>query len=190
MNTAREITVWDPWVRLFHWSLVVMVLAALVTEDEQLKLHVLAGHGVIGLVIFRLIWGFMGTEHALFTDFVRKPAQVIAYLRAIRDGSPGHHLGHNPAGGMMIVVLLGVLFLLGITGLLTIGIEKDAGVLAGMVANIPIPVGKAMEEFHEALGEFMWVLIGLHLTGVVLGIWQHRENLIWSMITGRKRSGK
>ncbi|MBF0624859.1 MAG: cytochrome b/b6 domain-containing protein [Magnetococcales bacterium] len=187
MTNTGAIPVWDPLVRLFHWGLVAGVMVALVTGDEVLAIHVLAGHMVLGLVLFRLLWGLFGIGHARFGDFVRGPAQVFGHLAAIRHGHPPRSLGHNPAGGAMIVALLVVLALTGLSGLAGLGAKEALGPLAWLANIRNAGLAEALEEIHELFGTLVWPLVGLHLVGVVIGMWQHRENLVWSMVTGRKR---
>ncbi|MBF0140467.1 MAG: cytochrome b/b6 domain-containing protein [Magnetococcales bacterium] len=189
MNTqAVEVQVWDPWVRLFHWGLVILVLVTLTTGDHLLKLHVLAGHGILGLVLFRLVWGFVGTKHALFRDFLFSPSHIFKHLKTMTGGIQERYLGHNPAGGIMIIILITLLTLLCISGLLMLDTERGVGILEGVTATIPIFMARWMEDIHEALGALLWLLIVLHLGGVILESWLHGENLVWSMITGKKRS--
>ncbi|MEO5364983.1 MAG: cytochrome b/b6 domain-containing protein [Magnetococcus sp. WYHC-3] len=185
MPPLDPVTVWDPLVRLNHWVLGAATLTALVTADAATEIHVLAGHLVAGLVLFRLAWGVLGTPHARFSDFVRPPQEILASLAAILRGQPPHHLGHNPAGGAMILALLATLLLTTGTGVALWGEREGAGVWATLSLS---PRGSAwLEHAHEWLGSTLWILIGLHLTGVALGSVQHQENLAWSMITGLKR---
>ena len=103
---VREVKVWDPLVRVFHWTLVIGFFTAYFTEGEEetLFLHTWAGYTVAGLVLVRLLWGFIGTRHARFSDFVRRPTVVKDYLSDVLRLKPQRYLGHNPAGGLMIVL--------------------------------------------------------------------------------------
>ncbi len=171
-RSSADIRVWDPLVRLFHWSLVACVFTALVFEAGT-DLHEAVGYGVAGLVAFRLVWGGIGTKYARFGDFVRPPAEVRRYLGSLRSPQARRYLGHNPAGGLMIVLLLGVLAVTAGTGVL---LETDAF------------WGNALlEETHEVVANSLFVLIPIHLAGVVVSGLMHRENLVRAMITGRKR---
>jgi cytochrome b len=180
------IKVWDPLVRIFHWSLVIFFSIAYVTEDDFMQLHVWAGYGILGLVAFRLIWGLIGTRHARFTDFVKKPHVVFKYLRDILHGSAKRHLGHNPAGGAMVLLLLAFLTGTGISGVALYGIEEHAGPLAGWVQNWPHIMEDILEETHEFLANTTLLLIFVHIAGVLLASVQHGENLIASMWHGKK----
>jgi len=105
MSKLNRIKVWDPAVRLFHWSLVVAFTVAYFTEEDVLDVHVAAGYTVLGLVLFRILWGFIGPQHARFSDFVYRPGVVAAYLKDLMLGRARRYLGHNPAGGVMIILL-------------------------------------------------------------------------------------
>jgi len=167
------VRVWDPFVRIFHWSLVGLFVVAFATGDEMERLHLAAGYAIAGLVLLRLVWGFIGSKHARFGDFVRGPAEVRSYLgQAMRFRAP-RYLGHNPAGGLMILALLAMLIGISATGFM---MTTDAFWGAEWV-----------EDLHEALVYVTLGLVGLHVAGVVLASVEHGENLVKSMITGRKR---
>ncbi len=187
MNTDSQIKVWDLPVRIFHWSLASLFLVAYITEDHFMTLHTLAGYIIGGLILFRLIWGFIGTEHARFNDFTYPPTRVISYLKSVISFKAEHYIGHNPAGGAMVFALL--LFVAGtvFTGLVAYGGEQASGPFAGVMASTPRAVEKAAEEVHEFFANFTLLLVLLHLTGVLLATLQHRENLVRSMVTGFKR---
>ncbi len=187
MNADRQIKVWDLPVRLFHWSLVFSFLVAYITEDHIMPLHVLAGYIIGGLILFRLIWGFIGTEHSRFKNFTYSPSTVFSYLKDVVSFKAEHYVGHNPAGGAMVVALLVSLALAVITGFAAYGAEQAAGPLAGVMASMPRFVKKAAEEVHEFFANFTLLLVFLHLGGVLLASLQHRENLVRSMINGLKR---
>ena len=119
------VKVWDPLVRIFHWSLVILFSIAYVSEDNLMQVHVWAGYGILGLVAFRLVWGAIGTRHARFSDFVKKPQMVFHYLHDMLHGGAKRHLGHNPAGGAMVLLLLAFLTSTGISGVALYGIEES-----------------------------------------------------------------
>lgn len=200
------VKVWDPLVRIFHWSLVAAFTISYLSGEEESALHVWSGYVVLGLVLFRVVWGFIGTRHARFSDFIVGPAAIIAYVRGLVAGRPRHYLGHNPLGSVMIVALLLGLLATTVSGLTVYGAE-GAGPLAGMMSAKPEQVQgggradalaregeagaedereEALEELHEFFANFTLVLIALHIAGVVLGSIVHRENLVRAMVTGRK----
>ncbi len=172
--TAPLVQVWDPFVRIFHWSLIGLFVLAFATGDETEWLHLTAGYAIAGLVLLRIIWGFVGPRHARFSDFVRPPRQVADYLHsAIRLRAP-RYLGHNPAGGAMIIALLTMLIGISVTGFM---MTTDAFWGAQWV-----------EDLHEGLVYVTLGLIALHVAGVVFAGIEHGENLVKAMITGRKRA--
>jgi len=184
-----SVRVWDPLVRLFHWSLVAAFATAFIVEDDLLGVHVWAGYLVLTLIAVRLLWGVVGTRHARFTDFVRGPRQVLGYIRdAVRLQAP-RHLGHNPAGGAMVVALLLLVGLTGLTGMALYGAQELSGPMATLMASTPPGVGDALEETHEVLANLTLGFIVLHVLGVLFSSLAHRENLVRAMVTGRKRRG-
>lgn len=184
---TEQVRVWDPLVRIFHWSLVAAFATAFIVEDDLLGVHVWAGYLVLALIAVRLVWGIVGTRHARFTDFVRGPRQVLDYLReSLRLAAP-RHLGHNPLGGAMVVALLALVGLTGLTGMALYGAQELSGPLAGLMSGTSPFVGEALEETHEVLANVTLVFIAAHVAGVLFSSFAHRENLIASMLTGRKR---
>lgn len=169
---ATTVRVWDPLIRLFHWSLVISFVAAWVTADNVKTLHLAAGYVGAGLVAIRILWGFVGTEYARFGQFVRGPGTVVAYLLAMLRREEPRHLGHNPAGALMILALLACMIVLTITGWLY---TTDAFWGDEMV-----------EEVHGATASIMLGLVGLHIVGVIFASLHQGENLVRSMITGQK----
>jgi cytochrome b len=171
---AAHIRVWDPFVRFFHWSLVGLFVIAFATGDEIEAVHIAAGYAIASLVGLRILWGLVGPRRARFTDFVRGPRTVLAYCRSAAAGRAPRFLGHNPAGGAMIIALLGMLIGISVTGVM---MTSDAYWGAEWV-----------EDLHEGLVYAMLGLIGLHVAGVLFSSLAHRENLVGSMITGWKRA--
>lgn len=187
MSLPQTIPVWDPLVRTFHWTLVPAFVIAYLSGEEILDLHVLAGYLIGGLVGFRVLWGFVGTRHARFSDFVRSPATVRDYLRSLISGRPQHYLGHNPAGGAMVVLLLILLALTTLSGLAFYGAKELAGPLAFLSAY-PLFASHGFKELHEVCANLTLTLVAVHVAGVLVSSLLHRENLVRAMITGRKRS--
>lgn len=165
--------VWDPFVRLFHWSLVSFFALTWISADEWDRLHEVTGYIVAGLVGLRVIWGLIGTRHARFSDFVYGPQKVLAYLRDNLRGKAKRYRGHNPAGGAMVVALLLCFVMVSVTGI----------ILATDVAF----AGDWVEDLHEVTANLTLGLVLLHIVGVVYSSRAHKENLVASMITGLKR---
>lgn len=168
----RPILVWDAPVRVFHWLIVLCFAGAYLTaESESWRLvHVSLGYTMAGLVAFRILWGLLGTRYARFASFVRGPKAVAGYVGAMVRGRPVHHTGHNPAGAMAIVALLSLALAVTAFGWAT---YNEWG-------------GEWLEEAHELVANLMLGVIAVHIAGVFLASWRQRENLVASMITGRK----
>ena len=179
-----QIYVWDPFVRLFHWTLVVAFTVAYLTEDDLLNVHVWAGYLVGGLVVARVIWGFVGPAHARFADFLCSPADTLRYVRDLVLFRAQRHLGHSPGGGAMVILLLLFLAATVVTGLVVYGGEQQAGPLAGMFTK---DTGESVEEVHELLANITLGLVLAHIAAVVLASFVHGENLVRAMFTGYKR---
>lgn len=184
----KLVRVWDPLVRLFHWSLAASFMIAFLTEDDLLVVHVWAGYAIFGLILVRLIWGFVGPRHARWSDFVKEPGEIVAYLKDAVRFRASRYLGHNPAGGAMVVALLVSLIATGLTGLAVYGAQELSGPLASMLSGLPESRAHLLEDVHEVLANLTLLLVVLHLVGVAFTSLVHRENLVKSMITGLKRS--
>lgn len=172
---VHQVLIWDAPVRVFHWLMVFSFAGAYLTaESERWRLvHVTLGYTMAGLVAFRLLWGFVGTRHARFASFVRGPAAAARYLRGLVRGAPQEpQAGHNPAGALAIVALLVMTAVVTIAGWAT---YTDLG-------------GGWLEELHECAANVMLAIVGVHLAGVAVGSWVHRDNLVGAMVTGRKRA--
>lgn len=183
---TSEVKVWDLFVRVFHWSLVGAFAVAWFSEDFQ-RLHVLAGYTVAGLVVSRIVWGFAGSRYARFSDFVPTPRAFIDYMKAMLRGRPPHYIGHNPAGGAMIIALLVSLLFTTLSGIATYGSEGK-GPLTDLMFSLGDGAGAAIEDVHEFFANLTVLLVALHVAGVIAGSVLHRENLIRAMLTGRKRN--
>jgi len=181
------VRVWDPFVRLFHWGLGAAVLIAFLTEDELLGLHTWAGYTALTLIGARLVWGQIGPRHARWSDFVRGPRATLDYLRDALRGRAARHLGHNPAGGAMVVALLAGVGATAVSGMAVLGAGELAGPLAPYLQGLSSETAHGLEEVHEVIAYATLALIPLHLLGVALASLQHRENLVRGMIDGFKR---
>jgi cytochrome b len=211
--STGNVYVWDVFVRLFHWSLAAAFFIAYFTENEAMALHVWAGYAVGGLIVLRIVWGFVGTKHARFSDFLFGPFAAWRYLRSLIAFRAKRHLGHSPAGGFMVFLLLAGCLAVVATGLMTYGagghgplkgyVQRDTAIpsiamIAPAFADADVPkkqghrdesgAGHFYKEIHETLANFLLILVLLHVGGVLLASLAHRENLARSMITGRKRS--
>ena len=195
--------VWDLFIRIFHWSLVGLVAISYLSGEFEFEIHSYSGYAIFSLVLLRVTWGFVGSKYARFKNFVYSPSNVIAYLKSIVTGNPKRFLGHNPAGGVMVLALLTVLGTTTLSGMKLYAIEEGEGPFA---SNVHISLVNQVfadsdndepheeekeskefwEEIHETSINLLMLLILLHVLGVVLTSKQHKENLARSMITGDK----
>ena len=215
---TNKIKVWDILIRVFHWSLVLAFVIGYLSGEEESDIHIYAGYTVLGLIIFRFVWGFIGSRYARFSSFVSAPADTLTYLKKLPD-KPRRYIGHNPAGGLMVVLMLITLFVVSVSGLKVYAIEEGKGPLAVDVPSLSLMRDvyangqehehksgdsdsddsdsdghednwseEFWEEIHEASANFMVLLIILHIAGVVVMGRLHGENLVKSMITGNKEN--
>ncbi len=170
------IRVWDPLVRIFHWSLVVTFGIAWVTSEGFDTLHEWLGYTIAILIAIRLIWGLIGPRYARFTNFIKGPGTTVGYLKAIISGNEPRYLGHNPAGGAMIIALL-----------ITLGVT----VWTGWLITLPqYAHSDLVRGSHAMITSVLMALVIAHIAGVFLSSKRHRENLTKSMVTGDKRSAE
>lgn len=172
---GEKTRVWDLFVRCFHWTLVALFVLAYLSGEEWENIHQYFGYGIVALVLSRIAWGFIGSGHARFSGFLKRPSAALDYIRSLFRGSARRYLGHNPAGGWMMVMLLTSLLLTCASGLVMLGIESHA-------------LEETWEEVHEFFANFTLFLVLLHLAGVLASSIAHRENLPLAMMTGRKRT--
>lgn len=175
-KVGKTTRVWDPLVRIFHWSLVIAFFGAYALGDDGGLLHQALGYTVLGLVAFRLAWGLVGSRYARFSSFIPSYSKLIAYLKDVAVHRETRYLSHNPAGAAMIVALLLALIGVGATGWL---LTTDA-----------FWGSDTMTDVHELLANGTLFLIGLHVAGVLFSSLRHRENLVRAMFNGRKRSAQ
>lgn len=199
------VPVWDLFVRIGHWTLVIAFTVAYLTEDEALEIHEWAGYVVAAYVLARIVWGFVGSKHARFADFMFSPVKAATYLVALLRGQAARYLGHSPAGAMMVFALL-----LALSGTVGTGMAElaythgegpfslilDRQVAVSSLESPPAEDGEGgagrrepsvMREAHELFANLALLLIALHIAGVVVASISHKESLVLSMITGRKR---
>lgn len=179
--------VWDSIVRGFHWLLVAAIALAAATGYlagvSWIDIHVWAGTAAATLIAGRVVWGFFGTTHARFSDFIVSPRKTLAHLRALLAGRNERHRGHNPLGAAMIVALLAAVAAIAITGVLAFGGVLKAGPLAFATT---FAAGWQARQIHEALALILLGLVGLHIAGAIFESRRTRENLVRAMVDGRK----
>jgi len=170
----QRMLVWDVPTRVFHWLLVLSFgVAFLTAESERYRdIHVMQGYTLLGLLAFRLLWGFFGTRYAQFRSFLFTPKEVVAYVSSLTKGKEERYVGHNPAGSVAIWLLLALGIASGLTGVL---LFQDVG-------------GDLLEELHGILSFAMLAVVAVHVAGVVVSSLMHRENLVRAMLNGIKEA--
>lgn len=202
-KSFAEIQVWDPFIRIAHWTVGLGFFVAYLTEDVT-TVHVWAGYIVGVLVLARILWGLAGPRHARFADFVTDPITAIRYLWDLLHARAKRYVGHSPAGGAMVIALLVFLAATVVTGLIRYAEDEHAGPLAPLYAQTSSIAGlqtfdgeenegeqrggeSAVGEAHEVIANITLGLVVFHVLGVLLASFVHHENLAKAMITGRKR---
>ncbi|MFM2052927.1 MAG: hypothetical protein RL456_964 [Pseudomonadota bacterium] len=170
---THDTVVWDPFVRIFHWSLVSCVVLNYFVVDDGETVHQWLGYLASALVTLRIVWGFVGSRHARFSDFFPTPARLRHHLRALRDGRLDAHAGHNPLGALMMLALMATVLALGLTGFL-----QTTDAFWGE---------EWLQELHELIGSGLIALAGLHAAAALLMGHLERTNLVAAMVTGVKR---
>ncbi len=188
MSETDQIRVWDPLVRFFHWSLATAFLVAYACGEDILSVHTWAGYWILTLLTVRFCWGFIGSRHARFSDFTYRPSVIIGFLKDTVQLRAKRYIGHNPAGGAMVILLMISLSATALSGLLLFGAAEQAGPLAYWFTDSSSFGDKALEEIHEFFGNFTLLLVLIHIAGVVVESLIHRENLVSAMLSGFKRS--
>jgi cytochrome b len=164
LRSETQVRVWDPVVRVFHWSVVAGCVLNLAIFTDGKGAHRWIGYGVALALAIRVVWGFVGSRHARFSDFVPGPAALVTYLKALARGQEPRFIGHNPAGAVMMLALMALLAVVSLTGWM-LTLDANFG-------------NETLEDLHVALANSI----------LVFESWKHGENLVRSMITGRKRA--
>lgn len=169
----RKVKVWDPLVRLIHWVVAAGVFLNLTLLRESDDIHEIVGYVVLGAVSVRVLWGLVAPGHARFSTFIPTPKQVLGYLGSMKEGHEPRYIGHNPAGSVMMLALIGLLLVIGLTGWM-MSLDQFWGV-------------RWVEEVHEATANLIIAAIAVHVLAAIFVSFKHHENLPLAMITGRKR---
>lgn len=181
--TAPEEVVWDPWVRIGHWTLVLCVAYALFAK-RKFPGHDVAGYLIVAVVLWRWVWGFVGSRYARFSAFLYSPRETRDYLlAAVRLGKAKEYMTHNPMGALMVFCLLVMLPGVSVLGMMLIASQQLAGPLAGWV---PVAWDHTLETLHGFAAWSLAALVAVHLLGTAWATWWHRENYVKAMITGKK----
>ena len=183
VSSALAPVVWDLPLRVFHWGLVICVIVSIASAKlGAVSVHERSGLAVMGLVVFRLVWGFAGSQTARFSGFVKSPAAVLASARRLISGEPDNQAGHSALGGYATLLLLGVCLVMAVTG----SFSTDDILYDGPFAHIAPDYVKTASRLHHLTEKLVFVVIILHLTALVVYFWRLKKNLIPAMVTGRR----
>ncbi|MGC2128150.1 MAG: cytochrome b/b6 domain-containing protein [Methylovirgula sp.] len=183
-GNARTVLVWDWPVRLFHWALVALVPALYLTwRWNWMEWHALAGDALLTLLLFRVLWGFFGSDTARFARFLASPTVALRYLAHLSGGESDIHAGHNPAGGWMVAAMLTLLLAQTLTGLY---VQNDVANEGPLTELIPAGIANAITALHAILWNVILVLVALHLLAILAYAVMLRQDLVRPMLTGRE----
>jgi len=186
-SPVHALAVWDLPTRLFHWTLVLLVAFLLISGevggDSLMNWHMRAGYGVVTLVLFRILWGFVGSRHSRFAAFVRGPRETLAYTQNLLRGHEAPTVGHNPLGGWMVVALLLLLLIQGGSGFFT---SDDISVDGPLVAQAAGSLVRRLSSLHRITAKLLFLFPAIHVAAVLFHQWVKGEKLIQAMITGDK----
>ena len=184
----RQVMVWDGWIRLVHWSVVVlMAISYLSMKFGQEQVHYLSGYTVLTLVLFRIAWGFVGSDTARFGRFLRSPIEALRHLKHFREPGPDREIGHNAAGGWMVLGLLGLLLAQPLTGLFAAEEPEYSYGAKGPLAGLVSPERSSfLTGMHEIVFDLILVAVALHVLAVIAFAVLKRHDLMRPMVTGRK----
>lgn len=174
-EATRSVQVWPGYIRVMHWALAICVLGAWILSGDIRWIHQCLGYAAVILAGIRTVAGFTGRGFVRFSNFMKSPVSTLRYMSAIMRGKEKRYIGHNPAGGLMILALLLAISLTGLTGWL-LTTDRFFG-------------DDLLEDLHQTVANGIIFLVALHLGGVLIASVRHKENLVLAMITGRKRSG-
>lgn len=187
-NSGRTVRIWDRPTRMFHWVLVVLFAVCYFSGDQgRFDIHIPAGQALMILVVARIAWGFFGSQTARFRSFVRPAGEIVSHVRSLKDRRPGHHGGHNPLGGLSVVMMLVVLMVHTVAGLFAADVD---GLHEGPL-SFAVSYGTARDAsaIHWFTVNVMLALVALHVAAVIFHHVYKRENLIGPMVTGRGHIG-
>lgn len=188
MDTSNQIKVWDLFIRVFHWTLVLAFTIAYTTDDDLELLHTWSGYLIVALLVMRIVWGFVASEHARFNDFVTSLAVAKDYFKQTLRHKARRYIGHNPAGGWMVLLLIIGLLITCFSSIVLYTVEDQAGPLGSTVLGGYKHWEDFFEGLHEAFANLTRLLVFLLIGGVVVESLIHRENLVRAMWYGYKRS--
>jgi len=186
-ESKRKVLVWDLPVRVFHWALVLLIVSQIVTVSiggNAMEYHVLGGYAILTLVVFRILWGLLGTPTARFVNFLRGPQAVLRYARSLASREPEQVTGHNPLGGWSVVAMLIGILVQAVSGLFADDEIMTTGPLWKYVSE---DTASLFNVIHEANASVLLTLICIHLAAILFYLLRKKENLIKPMFTGSKQ---
>ena len=171
-NQKQSVLVWDMPIRIFHWLLAISFAGAWLTSESEAQqmIHYAFGYSACMLVLFRIIWGIVGTRYARFSQFIKGPAETIHHIKSLMTGSEHSGLGHNPAGALVMISLMILILLIGLTGYWSI---KEF-------------LGDVMSEAHETIANITLAVVVIHVAAAIIMSFLQKENLVKSMVSGKK----
>jgi cytochrome b len=172
-NQKKSVLVWDFPVRVFHWLLVVSFAGAWLTSESEAQqmIHYAFGYAAVALILFRIVWGVVGTRYARFSQFIKGPTETISHIKALLTGNQHPGLGHNPAGALAMISLMALILLIGLTGFWSV---KEY-------------LGDIMSEAHNAIASITTAVVVIHIAAAIIMSYMQKENLVKSMFTGNKQ---
>jgi cytochrome b len=185
-QTTHQVYVWDLPTRLFHWTLLLLIgfqWASAEIGGNLMDYHLLGGYAILALLLFRVLWGFVGSHYSRFVTFLSGIPATLGYLKSMKNGTAERHLGHNPLGGWMILALLALIGALGITGLFA---NDDVVTEGPLMHFISKEASDLLTAVHHVGFNILLALVALHVIAVYAHLVFKRENLIRPMFTGRK----
>lgn len=187
-NTLERTFVWDRLVRIFHWSLVALFIVVFFSgRDGNEELHSIVGYLLLAIIGVRVVWGFIGTAYARFSSFIYSPTTIIVHLAEITRGKKSHHyLGHNPAGGAMVILLLILMVIVGFTGIALLATIEFEGPLVNLLYDWNDQQVEILRDLHDLFLNILLISIAIHIFSVYLISFYFNEGLIRAMFTGYK----
>ena len=183
--TVRRVKVWDGWIRLFHWSVVMLLAVSWVSiKTGNAEVHYLSGYAVLTLLLFRIAWGVAGSDTARFARFLRSPLAGLRHLAGFRRREPDTEIGHNAAGGWLVLAMLAALLFQAGTGLFSDG---DGGARGPLAEHVGQATGDWLTGWHHRGWWLLLALVGLHILLVLAYAAVKRHDLVRPMVTGKKR---
>jgi cytochrome b len=172
LNQKQSVLVWDMPVRIFHWLLAASFAGAWLTSESesQQMIHYAFGYTAVALVLFRVVWGVIGTRYARFGEFIKGPAETIHHIKSLLTGNQHAGLGHNPAGALAMISLMILILLIGLTGYWSV---KEF-------------LGDFMSDAHEVIADLTLAVVVIHIAAAIIMSFTQKENLVRSMVTGKK----